>query len=1294
MRLPRLAAAFACLFACFAVGQRLSFAAPGQPEGSGSGVNWIWAPNAATGKVCFRKSFEIPRPFAHPTDEATLHITADNAFTVWLNGVKVGSGDDWHKGFKFDVNGLTRPGRNVLAVEAVNSEGPGGLLVRLGFIPNGMSKLAVVSDGKWRHTTAPAPSGWEKPDFDDAKWPAPVVLGPYGKTEPWRVIAWEGGGDERFVVPQGFSVETVVPAKPNSAYLDPKLPFSLINLCFDAKGRLLVSQERGPVLLCADPNKDGVFQTIKPYCTQVRGCQGMCWVDEALLLVGDGPQGTGLYRVKDNNGDDQTDEAELLLAVKGGMGEHGPHAIVHGPDNCLYLVMGNHSWAKVERLAANSPLVRWPKGQMGPDQGQPNTTEDVLLPRLNDARGHAAGILAPGGTIWRMELKGGEPSLYSAGFRNHFDMCFNLLGEAITFDSDMEWDEGLPWYRSPRVCHAFAGADFLWRTGASNTPNYYIDSLPPLVETGRGSPVGLETYDHTAFPDAYRGAVFLADWSAGKIFAMRANRGNLMGGVLEDFCVGTPMNVTDLSVGPDGALYFCVGGRGTEGGVFRIVNKSKPLSLRGVMGMASGGGKTDEALNVPQPWSAFGRAKVKELRKAAGQDWGPRLESIAKDKSQSFWSRLRALQFLRAYGPKPSVDLLVRLAADDNGDDVPFIVAQATLMLGDCDAPAAKKALVEALHDGLWLTRRRACETLLRAGIEPPLEALWPLLADPNRQVRTAARLLLQRADAAKWMPKFLAERSDVICMEAIVALCKTNQARRWSKEIAARLGKTAPSEDAEFHLDYLRVWQLVLIHAEQAEVAAPAKEMLERCCRRFPPADPALAREFALLITHGKRSGLIDEPVHVRLLDAMIKEKNQAQQIHYFYCLRLLRDGWTPEQKRALLAWFEGTKSWRGGFSFAPFLENIFRDVVPVFSTADLADALRTPLAHPHSLAALLRLDGDARAEPAKLLAAFETVASMGRADDELCDALVQGLGSQVKDERAQSALRKIGDLDSRRFDAVARVLANAPCKENEPYLRRGLESGSPLVCLACLKALREIRTQPGLEDPRPFRAVLAAAGRLDLKDRQEAVKLLRHWTGKRFTPPDEEDWRKELNAWGQWYGQTFPKEPPLANVASLTAASKWKLEDLLSELEKSPRAKQPDLARGRQLMAKANCLKCHKFGSEGEGVGPDLTTLRSKFKRDYILESILNPSKVVSDQYRGSVIQTKNGKLYTGLAAPQGDIIVLIQSDGTKVTLKTGEIESQVAATASPMPERLLDEMTLEEIADLIGYLESAPK
>jgi putative heme-binding domain-containing protein len=156
----------------------------------------------------------------------------------------------------------------------------------------------------------------------------------------------------------------------------------------------------------------------------------------------------------------------------------------------------------------------------------------------------------------------------------------------------------------------------------------------------------------------------------------------------------------------------------------------------------------------------------------------------------------------------------------------------------------------------------------------------------------------------------------------------------------------------------------------------------------------------------------------------------------------------------------------------------------------------------------------------------------------------------------------------------------------------------------------------------------------------------------------------------------------------------SKYQFADLLNYLTRDPHGKAGDPSRGRLIFEKASCVKCHKFGKEGEGVGPDLTTVAKRFKRADILESILFPSKAISDQYRSVTITTTKGQQLTGLAAVQGDTVTVLLSDTSRVTLSRNDIESQVASLVSVMPERLLDPLTRAEIADLFAYLESEPR
>ena len=326
----------------------------------------------------------------------------------------------------------------------------------------------------------------------------------------------------------------------------------------------------------------------------------------------------------------------------------------------------------------------------------------------------------------------------------------------------------------------------------------------------------------------------------------------------------------------------------------------------------------------------------------------------------------------------------------------------------------------------------------------------------------------------------------------------------------------------------------------------------------------------------------------------------------------------------------------------------------------------------------------------PADLADLYAGIKTTGAKSREIKDQIVAALGSNPA---GQAAIRAIGDNDPDAAESVARALASRPSKENWPYLVRGLDARSPVVIADVLRVLAKSTEKPTLSTPptpdqaKPFRALILSSSRLPEKDRGAVARLLRKWGGKNFAI-DEDDWKAELSGWARWYGQTFPKEPGVPNAAALTATSKWKSAELLAYLNS---AKDGDLVRGKVIFEKANCIKCHKFGPIGEGIGPDLTTLKARFKKADILESILEPSKVVSDQYRGTLFVTKGGKTISGLAALQGDVYTVLQSDGTKVALPKSDIDQQVASTISPMPERLIDELTREDIRDLFAYLES---
>src|SRR5262249_48936898 len=307
---------------------------------------------------------------------------------------------------------------------------------------------------------------------------------------------------------------------------------SWVNLTVDPHGRLITSDQYGKLYRVTPPGLSGKGGALKvePLAVNIGRAHGLLWAFDSLFVVvaegGRGKQpGRGLYRVRDSGSGD-LDEVKLLRPIQGG-GEHGPHAVLAHPDGkSLVVLCGNHT--KLTKIDS----TRVPKGW----------AEDHLLPRMWDAGGHAHGIYAPGGHFLRTDPEGKKWELMSSGYRNQFDAAFDRDGELFTFDSDMEWDMNTPWYRPTRVCHVTSGSEFGWRSGSGKWPVYYPDSLPPVVDIGPGSPTGMCFGYGARFPAKYQEALFMCDWSYGKLYALHLKpAGSTYTGEPEEFLSGTPL---------------------------------------------------------------------------------------------------------------------------------------------------------------------------------------------------------------------------------------------------------------------------------------------------------------------------------------------------------------------------------------------------------------------------------------------------------------------------------------------------------------------------------------------------------------------------------------------------------------------------------------------------------------------------------------------------------------------------------------------------------------------------------
>ena len=362
------------------------------------------------------------------------------------------------------------------------------------------------------------------------------------------VAAKDDGVPKQLDLAEGFSAKVV--------YAVPREQGSWVSITTDPQGRLIASSQYGGLFRITLGEGDSAAK-IEKLNAKIGRAQGLLCAFDSLYVVapkGDGMTG-GLYRCRDTNDDDQYDDVKLLREFSSG-GEHGPHAVILSPDGkSLYVCGGNMSKVKVD--TSRSPRV-W--------------KEDQVIPRLPDPGGHANSIKPPAGWICKTDPEGKSFELLCNGFRNEYDIAFAPNGELFTWDADMEWDVGLPWYRPTRVCHAVSGAEFGWRSGSGKWPKYYPDSLPPVHEVGLGSPTGVAFGTGAKFPAKYQNSLFIGDWSYGRIYALQLkSEGATWSAEREVFCSSNALPVTDLTINKsNGKMYFLIGGRRSQSALYEI----------------------------------------------------------------------------------------------------------------------------------------------------------------------------------------------------------------------------------------------------------------------------------------------------------------------------------------------------------------------------------------------------------------------------------------------------------------------------------------------------------------------------------------------------------------------------------------------------------------------------------------------------------------------------------------------------------------------------------------------------
>lgn len=1071
-------------------------------------------------------------------------------------------------------------------------------------------------------------------------------------------------------LPDGFQV---------TKFADDSLAHDIYSMTIDSLGRVVVSGP-GYVKILIDTDGDGKADKARTYANgPATGAQGLFFLGRDLLCTGD----AGLIRYKDANHDDRADgPPEVFLKVKTGH-EHSAHAVRRGPDGCWYVIAGNMTEVTSSYITGKKSPVKQPYG-------------GVLL-RL------------------KPDLTGGE--VMADGLRNAYDFDFNDQGEFFIYDSDGERDISLPWYLPTRLFHSVPGTNHGWVTESWKRPNYLLDAPAVVAETGRGSPTGVVCYRHTQFPEKYQGALFVLDWTFGRVFTIRPQRqGDTYKGKVEEFLSAKGQfgfAPTDVEVGIDGSLYLCVGGRGTHGAVYRVTytpnlpagtsSTKLPAAFEGIDVSTESARKLRACLAAPQPGSSWSRSRWVPWAKQVGEQ---AFLNAALNEELQTPQRIRAIEILTELFsgvPEAAGEILASAPTAE-------LRARAIWSMGIKGAdPISQNVIVGFLNDPDPLVRRCALEAMEEREVDPAPIVRWlaRCLNDEARLVRLATARLIPSFPKPVFKDLSLAARklSWRAATTNVLGYLHREEAGqdfdRFGVDFGRRVleGKFNP----QMKLESLRLIQISLgdLAAEgkgpavfegyscSADVSQHAKELnpvREALAKLYPtgqrPLDLELSRMIAILATEDSK--LLD-----KVLDQITNGSHPSEDMHHLIVAARMIGKRTTEQRTAFARGLLGlepklkARQMQVDTHWNDRLTELYARLVELDANLPAAMLEQPEFGRAGHILFLSRLN---KTDLPKAVEIYFKAASTNKEFAWSNDVVfVVGEG---KTPKHLDLIREQFEKYELRM-AILMVLGANPQELDRSRFITGLESAPLEILDTCVTALEKLSTK---KDPEELAGLVKLIRRLGNEKRELALRervahLLERDSGEKFgfaelesgTPVPAELVEKCT----KWLSHTYPEQAESAlggNQADLK-----RLEELLAKTD----WKAGSTVRGLKLFGSRGCGQCHTGGG---AVGPDLSGVAGRFSREDLFIAIAVPSRDVSPRYQTMQIETKAGKTFTGLIVYEA-VDGLLLKNGTNQTfrIETRDIEARRNLPTSLMPDGLLKDLKSTDLADLYAYLQS---
>ncbi len=856
------------------------------------------------------------------------------------------------------------------------------------------------------------------------------------------------------------------------------------------------------------------------------------------------------------------------------------------------------------------------------------------------------------GGVLRMNPDGSELEVFAVGLRNVQEFDFDKYGNMFAVDNDGDLED-----ERERAVYIAEGSDSGWRLNwqfraagwsqynggmtynpwvaegmwKPQHPQQPANITPPMQNYSVG-PGGFKFNPGTALNDQYRDFFFCVQFPVQKITAFRTQPKGAGFEMVDEHLFNGGLMVSSLNFGPDGGCYLAdwIGKwqPNTEGIVYRVDDPAVQGSQlrKEVQGFINHGVGEEPVARLEQLLGHPDR-RVRHLAQTelVGRRHGAGFIRVANDKTADQMARIHALWGLIQLDDSSHARWLAGRLPWDDAD--PQIRQQCARVAGDMQLVRSESYLLPLLKDDAPLVRSHAAIALGKVGSTSSTAALLSLLED------NADRDPFIRHAAVYGLTRCGSEKQLLATLDAASTSVRLGAVLALRRQKSPQIISFLQDKDTRVLREAVRG-----IHDDfSIPTALPAVAALLDS-RKLPEDEPTLRRVLSANLRVGDRAAAYRLVNFVRAGDQH-GSLSRAMKLEALECLAAWTQSPLIDRVEGRVRTTERAEPDAARLAMRASLGRILASADNSVSSAAIMTATRLGI---EIEAPLVRewVRSKQIATPTRV----DLLWSLAKANDGELDALLEEILAGQLSPRGSELWKTAFTLliDRRPEEAWARIDLASPLGQKQFFIDQ-------------LARFKNTPADTSL-------TMLAADHVAESTDNGRAATLL----------------------------------------DVLYAVRKRKLEgDAVASLEKLVREREygeysfaelgGDTKRGEEIYrthVSAQCIRCHAAGGKGKQAGPELNGIGKKGSQ-YLLESLVNPSKVIAKGFEGVTIVTDDGTLVTGTIVSEDDQSIIVgQSDGKQIAVAKAEIEERSAADTSAMP-KMTDVLSPLQIRDVVAYL-----